>query len=203
MPVLSEHLILNRCPHCSAARPTLNRRAGFFTTNHSGGGARTWGVYSCSICGGVTTAYANGKDKHNVEIGAFYPSNQSVDGDLPDKARSYLQQATDSLHAPSGAVMLAASSVDAMLKAKGYKDGSLYSRIEKAASDHVITAEVAAWAHAVRLDANDERHADESSELPTEADASRCIDFASALGLILFTLPARVKRGLSPEPSTD
>ena len=51
--------------------------------------------------------------------------------------------------------MLAASAVDSMLKEKGYKDGSLYKRIEQAAGDHLITAEMASWAHEVRLDAND------------------------------------------------
>lgn len=35
--------------------------------------------------------------------------------------------------------MLAASAVDAMLKLTGYNEGNLYSQIEKAANDHVIT----------------------------------------------------------------
>lgn len=93
--------------------------------------------------------------------------------------------------------MLTASAVDSMLKSKGYTEGSLYSRIDKAASDHVITEEMSKWAHAVRLDANDQRHADDSASLPTEADARRSIDFASALALFLFTLPARVAKGLA------
>jgi hypothetical protein len=55
--------------------------------------------------------------------------------------------------------MLAASAVDAMLKHKNYTVGSLKDRIDKAAKDHLITSEMAAWAHEIRLDANDERHA--------------------------------------------
>ena len=62
--------------------------------------------------------------------------------------------------------MLSASSVDAMLKVKGYKDGSLYQRIKDAAAGHIITEDMATWAHQVRLDANDERHADESASIP-------------------------------------
>jgi len=93
--------------------------------------------------------------------------------------------------------MLTASAVDAMLKAKGYSEGSLYIRIDKASKDHLITEEMAKWAHAVRLDANDQRHADEGSELPTEADAKRSIDFATSLAMFLFTLPARVSKGLA------
>ncbi len=99
--------------------------------------------------------------------------------------------------------MLAASSVDAMLKANNYKDGSLYSRIQQAADDHLITPEMAKWAHQVRLDANEPRHADEAAPLPNSSDAERSIHFAQALAMFLFTLPAKVTRGLkesSPKP---
>jgi hypothetical protein len=91
--------------------------------------------------------------------------------------------------------MLAASAVDAMLKAKGLTEGTLYQRIEQAARDHLITDEMKAWAHDVRLDANDQRHSDEDASLPNEQDANRVIDFAEALGTFLFVLPARVQRG--------
>jgi predicted protein tyrosine phosphatase len=82
-----------------------------------------------------------------------------------------------------------------MLKDKGYKEGSLNSRIDQAAKAHLITAEMAAWAHEIRLDANDQRHADEDAALPAEADARKVIDFASALAQFLYVLPARVARG--------
>ena len=83
-----------------------------------------------------------------------------------------------------------------MLKIKGYIDGSLYTRIEKAAADHVITEDMSKWAHDVRLDANDQRHADQAAKLPTETDASRAVDFATALAEIMFVLPTRVQRGI-------
>ncbi len=91
--------------------------------------------------------------------------------------------------------MLAASAVDAMLKAKNLTTGSLYERIDAAAANHLITAEMSAWAHEVRLDANDQRHADVSAQLPGEDDAKKAIAFAAALGEFLFALPARVTRG--------
>jgi hypothetical protein len=125
----------------------------------------------------------------------MYPSAQMVDHVIPTAARSYLQQAIDSLHAPAGAVILAASAVDSMLKVKNLREGSLYTRIDKAASDHLITNEMAQWAHEVRLDANDLRHADDSAPLPTEDEARKCIDFALALAEFLFVLPAKVERG--------
>ena len=91
--------------------------------------------------------------------------------------------------------MLTASSIDAMLKDRGYKEGSLSARINRAADDHLITKEMAQWAHEIRLDANDERHADEKAEMPSTADAEKCVEFASALAQFLYVLPARVERG--------
>lgn len=158
-----------------------------------------WNVYLCRRCGGLVLASASSIGGTVQEV---YPKLRSVDAAVPDKARKLLEQANESLHAPAGAVMLAASAVDAMLKAKDYKTGSLNARIEKAAKDHLITAEMSTWAHQVRLDANDQRHADESASLPTEADARRCIEFASALATFLFTLPRMVTRGIEESSPT-
>ena len=96
--------------------------------------------------------------------------------------------------------MLCASSVDAMLKEKNCKEGNLNKRIDAAADAHLITSEMAAWAHEVRLDANDQRHADESARLPTKSEAQKCIDFTKALGEFLFVLPSRIERGRKGAP---
>lgn len=152
-----------------------------------------WAIYVCGNCGGLVTAWSHGQ---NQEAQEWFPSGLAVSTELPERPRTFLSQAQESLHAPAGAVMLAASAVDSMLKARGLTEGSLYARIERAAAEHLITPEMSQWAHAIRLDANDQRHADESTALPSEGDAKRCLDFASALGEILFVLPARVARGL-------
>ena len=152
-------------------------------------------MYACTRCGGLVLAAAAQFDQPVLEL---YPSAPVIPADLPARAATYLEQAVSSIHAPAGAVMLTASAVDAMLKSKGYTEGTLYARIDKAVADHLITPEMAKWAHSVRLDANDQRHADDGASLPTEADAKRCIDFASSLALFLFTLPARVEKGLAP-----
>ena len=99
--------------------------------------------------------------------------------------------------------MLCASAVDAMLKEKGLRDGGLYPRIEAAIKSGLITADMGKWAHEVRLDANDERHADVDASAATETDARKCIDFAKALAEILFVLPARIQRGLEGKTGTD
>ncbi|MBD0331997.1 MAG: DUF4145 domain-containing protein, partial [Chitinophagaceae bacterium] len=112
------------------------------------------------------------------------------------KVKAFLQQAIDSTFAPAGSLMLCASAVDAMLKEKGYKDGSLYTRINKAAKDHLITQDMSDWAHHVRLDANDQRHADYDAELPTVDDAKKAIDFTKTLAEIFFVLPSLVRKGI-------
>lgn len=187
-------LVLDRCPHCSIAQPRIYRLWQSETTDFEGRGKRVWATYACGTCGGVVLACAPYVPP-NSDITNLWPAQDAVAEELPDRAKNYLSQAIASIHAPVGAIVTAASAVDAMLKVKGYREGSLYSRIDLAATNHLITAEMAAWTHEVRLDANDQRHADEDAPLPTAQDASRVIEFAKALGQFLFVLPARVERG--------
>lgn len=199
MPTLTANLILSRCPHCAVANPNLRQQHNLETRNHSGAIRRIWGVYVCGTCGSVVTASAQ---EHGQEIQDYFPKSMSIDEDIPERPKAFLKQAQESLHAPAGAVMLAASAVDAMLKLRGYTDGTLYARIEKATENHVLTSEMAPWAHAVRLDANDQRHADQSANLPTPEDATRVLEFAQALGEYLFVLPKRIERGISGKATT-
>jgi len=193
MPALGTHLRLARCPHCGVDTPNLEQHWGGAVSSQHGN--RYWVVYRCSRCGDLVMAVAPDAGR---EVFGVYPPVEIVHADVPPPASEYLTQAIASRHAPAGAVMLAASAVDAMLKAKSYTEGSLYARIEKAARDHVITDEMAAWAHEVRLDANDQRHADEAATLPDSSDAARSISFAKALAEFLFVLPAQVRRGRKP-----
>lgn len=192
---LEQNLILSRCPHCRVDQPNMGLVTSppIQTVNHSGRAVAWWGLYKCGRCGGCVLAKAD--DKGGYVSATYPPVENAVPATVPPTARTYLTQAINSRHSPAGAVMLAASAVDAMLKAIGLKEGSLYKRIDAAAATHVITEEMAAWAHDVRLDANDERHADDEIALKTETDAERCIEFASALAQFLFVLPEKVRRG--------
>ncbi|MEA2415606.1 MAG: hypothetical protein QOI58_2263 [Thermoanaerobaculia bacterium] len=199
MPIVGNNLEIARCPYCQIDRPNLALHNPFETRDAMSGQVRLWGIYVCARCGGVVIASAS---QLNQEAQEIYPLPLKVDEEIPSTAKAYLEQAAASLHAPAGSVMLAASSVDAMLKAKGLVDGSLNSRINKAAGSHLITEDMAAWAHDIRLDANDQRHADASSLLPSAEDARKCLDFAFALGQFLFVLPARVSRGRAAASGT-
>ncbi len=191
---LTGQLELDRCPHCRVDKPALLGKANLKTKSHSGHISRFWTAYVCSRCGGVVIAAA--KDE-NGDVTEIYPKASVIDVNIPEPAKSYLQQAIDSLHAPAGSVMLSASAVDAMLKEKGYKEGTLFTKINKAVEDHLITPEMAKWAHEIRLDANEPRHADEIKPLPSTDEAQKCVDFTQALGEFLFVLTSRVKRGLA------
>jgi hypothetical protein len=192
--LLKPQLELDRCPHCQVDKPSLFRLSKHETSTHDGENTRFWSLYKCARCGGLVLAASDrNEDGWVTEI---YPEGVNVNDSIPEKAKKFLTQALQSLHAPSGAIMLCASSVDAMLKEKDYKDGSLYKRINDAVIDHLITSEMAQWAHEVRLDANDQRHIEEELPLPNEKDAKKCVDFVLALGEFLFVLPAKVQRGL-------
>ena len=199
MPNLSPQLILDRCPHCSISNPSLMHVYDTMSTDHEGRNSRYWALYVCKKCGSMVTASAKGWKEPTLQI---FPSNIEISDDFPRGTKKILEQSIASIHAPAGAVMLAASSVDAMLKKKNYKDGSLYERIEKAVEEHLLTPEMANWAHEVRLDANDQRHADEKVSIPSGEDAKKVIDFTKAIAEYLFVLPARIKRGLGDKPST-
>lgn len=180
-----DFLELPRCPHCQTARSTLAREADFHTFDHKGQNMKRWCVYVCRVCGGATLAVAQVDDvqgmKFEQEIVQTYPGRSVINAAVPNEVRRYLTQAHECLNSPDGAVMLTASAVDAMLKEKKYRAGSLYSRIDKAAKDGVITKDMATWAHQVRLDANDPRHADENAPPHDTKSASRVVEFANAL----------------------
>ena len=148
-------------------------------------------------CGGISTAKGEGgSNSPGAYVVAIYPDLPTVDEEIPDTARRYLEQALEGLHAPDGAAMLAGSAVDAMLKEKGYGSGWLSVRIDEAAKDGVITQDMKKWADHVRLESNDPRHADENRPHLTEDDARQPIEFAQALGHFIFVLPKRVNRGI-------
>lgn len=205
----TEQLGLDRCPHCNTANPSIGRRHVFVAQpckaalRVRGGYALQWHVYICASCGGlVGAAVPVLPEQGNMPVHQpalwIVPTATTVSSDIPPAAARYLTQAHETLASPAASVLMSASAVDALLKQRGYKEGDLNSRIKKAEDDGVLTKDMAAWAHDIRLDANDERHADHDASAKTGADAARCLEFADALADLLFVLPARVKRGRQP-----
>lgn len=176
---------VKRCPHCGVANPRLGRLwMSAPLARADGGKQHRWAVFGCATCGHAVLAKGahSPQGAENTDVVALFPEPRSAHGDIPDTARTYLQQAYETMHAPDAAGLMAASSVDAMLKNLGYADGSLYSRIDKAVEDGVLTKGMADWAHSVRLEANKPRHADVKSPHLTAAEARQSVEFAEALG---------------------
>jgi len=211
--ISTQHLALPRCPHCRTATPTLTRKVVAAAQpgkqhylHQISGQALQWHVYACESCAGligaaIRVAPQQGTVVQEALIQWLVPQVDSISADLPPQATRYLTQARETISSPDSSVMTSASAVDAMLKARGYTAGTLYSRIVKAEQDGVLTKDMSQWAHDIRLDANDERHADTAHTGATAEDAQRCLDFVDALADLLFILPARVKRGLKPKPA--
>jgi len=71
------------------------------------------------------------------------------------------------------------------------KSENLYQRIEELKKIGLITNDMAAWAHAVRLNGNDSVHGDDEI---SEAEAKDLLNFTQTFLLYAFTLPAMVGR---------
>jgi hypothetical protein len=133
----------------------------------------------------------------NAEVVQIFPESKRADEDVPPVARRFLQQAMNTLAAPDAAAVMAGSAVDAMLKELGFREGTLYARIDQAAEQHILTQGMADWAHEVRLGSNRPRHADAERPHVTAEEALQAVDFAEALAQFLFVLTARINRGLA------
>jgi hypothetical protein len=190
-----DSLEMDRCPHCSIAHPNFVLKTHFDTTARGSRYTRRWSIFICNSCSGVVTISSLPNGANSVL--ELFPSTRTLDSSIPSKAAEFLRQALESIHSPAASIMVAASALDEMLKQKGFKDGKLFPRIKNAAESHLITSEMATWAHEIRLEANEQRHADEDSSLPTAEDAKRVLDFALALAEFLFVLPSRVRKGIS------
>ncbi len=206
MVTMTQQLALNRCPHCSVSSPLLysvwHTKDGEGSPRSDGMYPKSWRLYLCSTCGGAVTAEGS-----NQYIGGHaryvYPDQKTAHEDIPEVARKYLQQAFDVLHAPDAAAVMAGSAVDAMLKDKGYEKGSLYTRIDEALKDGILTHGMSEWAHSVRLGSNRPRHSDADNPHVSPDEAKQSVDFAEALGNFLFVLTARIERGIAAAQPTE
>jgi hypothetical protein len=195
---------LSRCPHCSIASPFL---FAVWTSDgaigrNDGGQPQYWGCYCCSSCGSIVAA--RGRPMGNrFSINQVFPASKQAHDDIPEPAKTFLQQAYDTLHAPDAAAVMAGSAVDAMLKAKGLKEGTLYSRIDQALAENLLTKGMADWAHSVRLGSNRPRHSDEKRPHVSQEEAVQSVDFAEALGNFLFVLTARIESGIEAAKTTQ
>ncbi|HUQ38395.1 MAG TPA: DUF4145 domain-containing protein [Aestuariivirga sp.] len=156
-----------------------------------------WAAFRCTTCGSIVTARgAQGENVSNAMVSATYPDVWEADDVLPETVKKYLDQAHQTKASPDASVVMSAAAIDAMLKDKKLTEGTLYSRIDKAVTDGLLTKVLADWAHRVRLDSNTPRHADSKTPHLTSEESDRAFDFA--LSEYLYVLPSRIP----PEPAT-
>ena len=189
---------LSRCPHCGISNPNLMlayspERARYSTKFQF---STVWAAYECSSCAlPISLVHAErkyvGNDMHEHEY-LVYPSSWSPDDAIPERPAKYLQQASSTISSPDASVVMSGSAVDAMLKEKGLKEGNLYNRIDQAVKDGILTNDMSQWAHLVRLNSNNPRHADDDKPHMSKEDAKRSLEFARALADVLFVLPNKM-----------
>lgn len=195
---------MTRCPHCSVAIPFMDSvwLSQGPTQTHDGTSKCHWGAYKCSACASIVTVEA--RLKNNVfNIISVHPEPSLAHDDIPEPARTFLQQALETLHAPDAAAVMAGSAVDAMLKHCGLTEGSLYSRIDQALEKNILTKGMADWAHSVRLGSNRPRHADKENPHVSPEEAKQSVEFAEALGSFLFVLTAKIDRGIKAAEAAE
>jgi hypothetical protein len=184
---------IRQCPYCGTGRPQVAALNDYGTR-----GARRWAIYTVTCCGGVLLAQGPEGDLHgNAPIERLYPDVKSAATEIPDPARTYLQEAFETLHAPDAAAVMAGSAVDAMLKHFELAKGSVYDRIDEAVERHILTASMGKWAHEVRLGSNRPRHADNDNPHVSQKEARQSVEFAEMLGHFLFVLSSRVEKGIA------
>jgi len=196
---------VKRCPQCGVASPEMQllfMSDCIVPTNETSYGYN-WGMYKCNTCKLVVLAQSELGNQQSKTLKSLYPEPVNLSSELPDRVRNYLAQAEESIHSPDGAAMLAGAAVDAMLKEKDLKTGSVYNRIDDAVENNILTAEMGEWAHQVRLGSNRPRHADDGSPHVTDDEAKQSVEFARMLGHILFVLPKRVNKGIQRSKSSE
>jgi uncharacterized protein DUF4145 len=189
---------VENCPHCGVTHPALMQAwsSGQPLERATPGMRYAWVIYKCISCGSLVTARGQPNQLANATtVTAIFPQAKEVHMDVPEPARTFLNQAFQTLHAPDAAAMVAGSAVDAMLKNLGYKEGSVYARITQAVNDHKLTEGMGAWAHEVRLGSNRPRHADDEKPHITPEEAKQSVEFAEALAYFLFVLTKQIERG--------
>ena len=163
----------------------------------------------CSNCKGIVVAkshMATGESGPFYRVLETFPSAPAVEEEVPEPARNYLEQAHRTLgDAPDAAAMVASSSVDAMLKNKGFDNSkkSLHDRIDQAVESRLLTEDMGKWAHHVRFVSNNPRHADDQDPHVSPEQARIVVDFADALGEFLFVLPSRAEKAISDAREPD
>ncbi len=110
----------------------------------------------------------------------------------PEQAAHDFEEAASCLRTGNykAASIMARASLEAAVKSLEAKGNNLKEKINDLAARHIITPDLADWAHEIRTIGNNAAH---DGTPHTKQDAEDIIDFAEMLYIYLFTLPGRIK----------
>ena len=193
------------CPHCGTRNVAFTMMTQLHASKLAG---NLWdtlcvcGNCSRSILATVRTPGANGPVNHlasgqieQLRWEGIVPTPPETGAPVhtpPNVARFY-EQGMDNLLGnwdAAGTMFRKALDVGLKIKFPGIS-GKLKARIDKAANQHGLTADLAEWAHQIRLDGNEAAHEEESF---SREDAERLQTFTELVFRYLFTLPGMLEQ---------
>ena len=192
------------CPHCGIRGVAFKI---VFDNQASKVSDRLWN--SLAICGrcsqGILASFdappgaspmgllnaGRGYELRETTISPTAPSTEAPDR-TPERAANYYRQGMENLpNNFDAAGSMFRSALEAGLREK-FPDieGTLFERIERAAGQGGLTADLAEWAHQIRLDGNDAVHGGEQF---SKEDAECLHTFTELVFLYMFTLPGMLE----------
>lgn len=121
------------------------------------------------------------------------PTHEAPD-DVPDRIASVYLEASDNLYRQryETSEMLSRKVLELATKYLHPEGvGALAKRIDLLKAEGLIAPQMADWAHAIRLDANESVHTDNESN---EHNAGELLAFTKTFLMYVFTLPAMIER---------
>lgn len=148
------------------------------------------------------SATARGQPGQSFYITNVYPvvPVDRAPADVPSTIAAAYIEASENLHTGhfETCAILSRKVIDLATKdvrRSAPKSEKLYQRIDALKTEGIVTAAMADWAHAVRLDGNESTHSD---DVVTKDEAADLLGFTHAFLLYAFTLPAMVARRANP-----
>jgi hypothetical protein len=194
------------CPHCSAENSTFLFQH-VYQVKKGDRPSIFWMLFQCPRCSAGVVVKASMKKQqipfdaykgdirdlfHSVEHFPRRPFVDAPSGLPTDVQRLYLRAAQcfqrDDMDSAS---MMFRKTLEVALKEKfGDFPGNLYQHIQHLAQAHLLTDDLAQWAHEIRIDGN--RGAHEAQE-PDWEDTRQLKEFLHVFLLYTFSLPALVE----------
>lgn len=206
-------VLVHQCAHCGARNSAMSVRGAFQNPRT----LTDWSVFAtCEACGNGSVAFvaanttsANANPSgytgdlstatHSYRVQDVFPkhADTSAPESVPPAATKAFQEGAENLHDGryTSAIAMFRRALDVGLKEfpSDIDAWRLEKRIDKLADAGLITKDLQAWAHKIRLEGNDAVH---ELDDPSKEQANEVHLFTELLLTYLFTLPAKIRANL-------